>query len=66
MRKCNTWGYKGVTLSVYGETINLKSNGGSKSITGVLSSPLLSPFSFFAASDGVTVTTKFTLENSYY
>jgi len=21
IRKCNTWGYKGVTLSVYGETI---------------------------------------------
>jgi hypothetical protein len=52
-------------VAIHPETINLKSNGGSKSITGVLSSPLLSSFSSFTASDGVTVTARFTLENRY-
>ncbi|MBI5746889.1 MAG: exo-alpha-sialidase [Nitrospirae bacterium] len=52
-------------VDIHPETINLKSNGGSKSITGILSSPILSSFSFFTATDGVTVTASFTLENSY-
>jgi hypothetical protein len=43
----------------------LKSNGGSKSVTGVLTSPVLSAFAFFTAPDGVTVTAHFNLENRY-
>jgi subtilase family serine protease len=52
-------------VDLHPETINLKSNGGSKSITAVLTSPLLSPFSFFTAEDGITVTASFALENRY-
>jgi hypothetical protein len=53
------------SVDVHPETINLKSNGGSKSITAVLASPLLSAFSFFTAEDGITVTASFALENRY-
>jgi subtilase family serine protease len=53
------------TVDIHPETINLKSNGGSRSITGVLTSPLLSSFEFFTAEDGVTVTANFVLENQY-
>lgn len=52
-------------FDLHPETINLKSNGGSKSVTGVLSSPVLSAFAFFTAPDGVTITAPFTLENRY-
>lgn len=52
-------------FDLHPETINLKSNGGSKSVTGVLTSPVLSAFAFFTAQDGVTVTAHFTLENRY-
>lgn len=52
-------------FDLHPETINLKSNGGSKSITGVLTSPVLSSFSFFTAPDGKTVTATFRLENQY-
>ncbi|MBN4054457.1 VCBS repeat-containing protein [Nitrospira defluvii] len=52
-------------VDIHPETINLKSNGGSKSITGVLTSPVLSSFEFLTAEDGVTVTTAFSLENQY-
>jgi hypothetical protein len=52
-------------VDIHPETINLKSNGGSKSITGVLISPVLSSFEFFTAEDGVSVTANFTLENRY-
>jgi sugar lactone lactonase YvrE len=53
------------TFNLHPETINLKSNGGSQSVTGVLTSPVLSSFSPFTAGDGVTVTGSFTLENQY-
>ncbi len=52
-------------FDLHPETINLKSNGGSKSVTGVLTSPVLSAFAFFTAPDGVTVTAGFSLENQY-
>ncbi|NKE73373.1 carboxypeptidase-like regulatory domain-containing protein [Candidatus Manganitrophus noduliformans] len=52
-------------FDLHPETINLKSNGGSKSVTGVLTSPVLSAFAFFTAQDGATVTASFTLENRY-
>jgi hypothetical protein len=52
-------------FDLHPETINLKSNGGSKSVTGVLTSPVLSAFAFFTAPDGTTVTAHFTLENRY-
>jgi len=52
-------------VKIHPETINLKSNGGSKSVTGVLSSPVLSSFAFLTAEDGVTVTADFVLENRY-
>jgi len=52
-------------VDIHPETINLKSNGGSKSITGVLTSPVLSSFEFFTAQDGVTVMASFSLENRY-
>ena len=52
-------------VDIHPETINLKSNGGSKSITAVLTSPVLSSFEFFTAEDGVAVTAGFTLENRY-
>lgn len=52
-------------VDIHPETINLKSNGGSKSITAVLSSPVISSFEFFTAEDGITVTASFTLENRY-
>jgi hypothetical protein len=53
------------TVDVHPETINLKSNGGSQSVTAVLASRVLSSFAFFTASDGLTVTAQFTLENRY-
>lgn len=52
-------------VDIHPETINLKSNGGSRSITGVLTSPVLSSFEYFTAEDGTTVTASFTLENKY-
>lgn len=53
------------SVDIHPETINLKSNGGSKSVTGVLKSPVLSAFEFFTAADGVTVTSSFSLNNEY-
>lgn len=53
------------SVDIHPETINLKSKGGSKSVTGVLQSPVLSAFEFFTAADGVTVTAAFSLENQY-
>jgi hypothetical protein len=52
-------------VEIHPEIVNLKSNGGSKSITGVLTSPVLSAFEFFTAQDGVSVTAHFMLENRY-
>lgn len=53
------------SVDIHPETINLKSNGGSKSVTGVLKSPVLSAFEFFTAADGITVTSSFSLNNEY-
>ena len=53
------------SVDIHPETLNLKSNGGAHSVTGVLRSPVLSAFAFFTAADGATVTATFTLENRY-
>ncbi|MBI3610222.1 MAG: hypothetical protein HY204_05920 [Nitrospirae bacterium] len=54
-----------VEVDLHPETINLKSNGGSKSLTAELESHLLSSFAPFTAADGLTVTADFTLESRY-
>ncbi|MEO6666865.1 MAG: CARDB domain-containing protein, partial [Nitrospiria bacterium] len=50
-------------VDLHPETINLKSAGGSRSLTIVLASPVLSAFEWLTAEDGVTVTATFALEN---
>ncbi len=54
-----------LAVDLHPETINLKSQGGSKSMTAELESHVLSSFAFFTAADGVTVTASFTLETRY-
>lgn len=50
-------------VDLHPETVNLKSAGGSRSLTIVLASPVLSAFEWLTAEDGVTVTATFALEN---
>ena len=52
-------------FDLHPETINLKSKGGAKSVTGILFSPVLSSFAAMTASDGVTVTAEFTVGHRY-
>jgi hypothetical protein len=54
-----------IQIDLHPETINLKSNGGSTSVTVVLSSPLLSSFAPLTGSDGVTVTAIFVFSHTY-
>ncbi len=53
------------TVDLHPETINLKSAGGTRSLTIILSSPVVSAFAWLTAQDGVTVTATFVLENRY-
>lgn len=52
-------------VDLHPEKVNMKSNGGSKSVTVVLFSPLLSSFELLTQSDGITVASEFALEHSY-
>ncbi|MFZ5862833.1 MAG: CARDB domain-containing protein [Nitrospirota bacterium] len=52
-------------VDVHPETLNLKSHGGSKSVTVELASRVLSSFAPLTAADGVTVTATFALTIQY-
>ena len=52
-------------IDLHPETISLKSKGGSKSVTVVLFSPLLSGFESLTDLDGLTVTAAFDVSHSY-
>jgi hypothetical protein len=52
-------------VDVHPETVNLKSHGGSKSLTAELESRVLSSFTPLTAADGVTVTATFALTIEY-
>lgn len=52
-------------VDIHPETINLKSKGGSISVTAVLTSPVLSSFTLFTQEDGITVTAIFSMENTF-
>ncbi|MFZ5875274.1 MAG: hypothetical protein ACOYXU_02580, partial [Nitrospirota bacterium] len=52
-------------VDVHPETVNLKSHGGSKSVTAELESRVLSSFAPLTAADGVTVTATFALTILY-
>lgn len=54
-----------VQVDLHPETINLKSNGGSTSVTVVLFSPVLGSFIPFTGPDGVTVTAVFSFTHTY-
>jgi len=54
-----------VQIDLHPETINLKSHGGSNSVTVVLFSPLLSSFAPLTGPDGVTVTAIFSFTHTY-
>jgi hypothetical protein len=52
-------------VDVHPETVNLKSHGGSKSLTAELESRVLSSFALLTAADGMTVTATFDLTIEY-
>ncbi|HET8761179.1 MAG TPA: hypothetical protein VFN94_08930, partial [Nitrospiria bacterium] len=52
-------------VDVHPETVNLKSHGGSKSLTAELASRVVSSFAPLTATDGVTVTATFALTIEY-
>jgi hypothetical protein len=54
-----------IRIDLHPETINLKSNGGSTSVTVVLFSPVLGSFIPFTGPDGVTVTAAFSFTHTY-
>lgn len=54
-----------IQIDLHPETINLKSNGGSTSVTVILFSPVLSSFDSLTDSDGVTVTATFAFSHTY-
>jgi streptogramin lyase len=54
-----------IQIDLHPETINLKSNGGSTSVTVVLFSPVLGSFIPFTGPDGVTVTATFNFTHTY-
>jgi hypothetical protein len=54
-----------IQIDLHPETINLKSNGASTSITVVLFSPLLDSFAPLTAPDGVTMTATFSFTHAY-
>jgi hypothetical protein len=54
-----------IQIDLHPETINLKSNGASTSVTVVLFSPLIESFALLTAPDGITVTATFSLTQTY-